>query len=769
MQQYPVPSSFPNVAKRRRAPNDVGGRDPLQGFDTVAPCTNGDRHLRVSLNGNELSTTFINPPSANPPPLILNPNAPPTGVSIPKKVYAHFENLSNNFVECSFLGNNCNSCAYKGGNHSLKGDARFYFLGDSFIPPAIGGMEDCSPVIRVGQASFSNLKEVLLAQKMHGFFPHASSVAIVCMLEHLLKVGNQVFWSQFDVFSTWLTDTFGWGVMPTLPPLPDDLSTSQLNTIQQFFKTLQCRFLGDFQGKKSDNYILWKAFSKTNNLFAKEKTQVHPPPVALNGGIILDCQGLLPTSCGNFSKEIPTEIQTAFLLDIFDSAKLAIKTDLIIPNLSSIERGLKGARARAAPGMDDPQGNTLFLYGTSILRAVVDPVSTTASNYGVNVIAKCIGGDFFKNVLPFGLPESSKPKDVLVLHFLGNNMFYKKSHFLNDKNYHMLHPNYLDDEGVNGLIDKLSNIIKDTETSFKGKIFILGPFPRFLTPCCPDPKHALPCSDVFKSPLAYCKLLNDFMSQHPGLRHGQHTTFIPFQAIFGPDIPCPFTMDMVHLSHRANSIFACSLATITKKSNFDLPNIIPGRLPSFTTWAACQLQLRSSAPSNAGPPPQASNIACPLMKPATATSSSSPAVTTPATSNSDIKNAVTTTSSSIPAATTTPTSNSEVKMAVTATSSSSLDPTTTASANTVDETKLCKSDDFDSFLQSLEDEYGHVEVMETVTTPMGDSETVPAPMDSHTPSVDSETVLQAAKQFILHKMRLLKLRNADKTAASSLE
>ena len=320
-------------------------------------------------------------------------------------------------------------------------------------------------------------------------------------------------------------------------------------------------------------------------------------------------------------------------------------------------------------------------------------------------------------------------------------MFYKKSHFLNDKNYHMLHPNYLDDEGVNGLIDKLSNIIKDTETSFKGKIFILGPFPRFLTPCCPDPKHALPCSDVFKSPLAYCKLLNDFMSQHPGLRHGQHTTFIPFQAIFGPDIPC----HMVHLSHRANSIFACSLATITKKSNFDLPNIIPGRLPSFTTWAACQLQLRSSAPSNAGPPPQASNIACPLMKPATATSSS------------------------IPAATTTPTSNSVVKMAVTATSSSSLDPTTTASANTVDETKLCKSDDFDSFLQSLEDEYGHVEVMETVTTPMGDSETVPAPMDSHTPSVDSETVLQAAKQFILHKMRLLKLRNADKTAASSLE
>ena len=59
--------------------------------------------------------------------------------------------------------------------------------------------------------------------------------------------------------------------------------------------------------------------------------------------------------------------------------------------------------------------------------------------------------------------------------------------------------------------------------------------------------------------------------------------------------------------------------------------------------------------------------------------------------------------------------------------------------------------------------------METVTTPMGDSETVPAPMDSHTPSVDSETVLQAAKQFISHKMRLLKLRNADKTAASSSE
>ena len=154
--------------------------------------------------------------------------------------------------------------------------ARFFFLGDSFIPPIIGGMEDCSPVIRVGQANFSILKEVLLAQTKYGFYPNAGSVAIICVLEHLLKVGNQVFWTQFDDFQTWMSESFGWETMPSLPPLPDNLSISQLNTVQQFFKTLQCRYLGDFQGKKSDNYILWKAFSKITTVLQKKKSKYTP-------------------------------------------------------------------------------------------------------------------------------------------------------------------------------------------------------------------------------------------------------------------------------------------------------------------------------------------------------------------------------------------------------------------------------------------------------------------------------------------------------------
>ena len=79
----------------------------------------------------------------------------------------------------------------------------------------------------------------------------------------------------------------------------------------------------------------------------------------LNSSIILDCQDVLPTSCGNFAKEIPPEICTAFLLDIFDTARVALKTEPIFPSLSSIERGLKGARARTASGVDDPQGNTI--------------------------------------------------------------------------------------------------------------------------------------------------------------------------------------------------------------------------------------------------------------------------------------------------------------------------------------------------------------------------------------------------------------------------
>ena len=549
---------------------------------------NGERQLKINLCEDELSATFFNPRSINPPPLRSNTNAPPAGISIPKRSYLHFEKVANLDIECSFLANNCNSCIYKGGSHSIKDSPRAFFLGDSFIPPAIGGMEDCSPVIRINKAGFSDLKEVLIAQKKNGFFPHPGSVAIVCMLDHLLKIGNEIFWTQFDDFSTWLKITFELKAMPTLPPLPNDLSISQLISVQQFFKTLQGRFLGDFQGEKNDCYILWKAFQSSIDSLGKNKVFVPSPPVALKGGTILNCEGEISTSCGDFSLEMPPEVCKTFLSDIFCSLKLVTSLKLVLPVPSSIERGLKGVRARAAAGLQDPLGNTLFLYGTSILKAAADPLALLVSTFGVNVISKCVGGDFFVNVAPKGFPESDKPQDTLILHFLGNNMYAKKSHFLKDQRYHMIKPNFLDDDGVNLLILKVSNILKEISTAFKGKIFILGPFPRFLSPCCHDPSHSFPKSDIFQDPLSYCSLLNSFLSMHASLQL-QNVSFVTYKDIFGSTLPSPFTYDLVHLTRKMNAIYVSKLSTLIRKEVKPPSKTLPGKNPSFITWASCQL------------------------------------------------------------------------------------------------------------------------------------------------------------------------------------
>ena len=97
---------------------------------------------------------------------------------------------------------------------------------------------------------------------------------------------------------------------------------------------------------------------------------------------------------------MPPEVCKTFLSDIFGSLKLVSSLNLTLPSLSSIDRGLGGVRARAASGAEDPLGNTLFLYGSSILKAAADPLSLQASNFGIKVVNKCMGGDFFMNVAP---------------------------------------------------------------------------------------------------------------------------------------------------------------------------------------------------------------------------------------------------------------------------------------------------------------------------------------------------------------------------------
>ena len=84
-----------------------------------------------------------------------------------------------------------------------------------------------------------------------------------------------------------------------------------------------------------------------------------------------------------------------------------------------------------------------------------------------------MGGDFFVNVAPKGYPESNKPQDTLILHFLGNNMFAKKNAFF--QRFHMVIQDFLDDEKINLLISKVSCVLRDIKL-VRGKFSFLDLF-----------------------------------------------------------------------------------------------------------------------------------------------------------------------------------------------------------------------------------------------------------------------------------------------------
>ena len=147
----------------------------------------------------------------------------------------------------------------------------------------------------------------------------------------------------------------------------------------------------------------------------------------------------------------------------------------------------------------------------------------------------------------------------------------------------MQKPNFLNDIEINFLISRVEKLLKDAKRDFEGKIFLLGPFPRFLVPCCPDPTHSFPSSEIFPNNLSYCNLFNGFLARHPALRL-ENVSFIHYEAIFGKDIPCLLTYDGVHLTWKNNSHFAKLLYKMIKRGNLKSPSVLPGNNLSFSTF-----------------------------------------------------------------------------------------------------------------------------------------------------------------------------------------
>ena len=180
------------------------------------------------------------------------------------------------------------------------------------------------------------------------------------------------------------------------------------------------------------------------------------------------------------------------------------------------------------------------------------------------------------------LPTRNHDDDVIVLSFLGNQMFKKESHRKLHGTFHYIAPKLLDDQGVNDLVAKIGSIVQKIRKVFDGRVVLIGPIPRLLENCCTNKAHHFSDNPLFNTTLQYAFLLNKFLAVHHGMNLNNFD-FITYDTIFGNIFNELDLVDGVHLTADKNAEFANFIAGVTtlqvKRPKYTFnPN------PSFLTW-----------------------------------------------------------------------------------------------------------------------------------------------------------------------------------------
>ena len=531
----------------------------------------------------------------------------------PEEVPRFFERLADVYATSTFLANQCSSCLSLNSDHDIS-EKKVYILGDQFIPWRVGEGGDCVPTIRVQNADFQQLKNVLFAQKKSGFEPPQGSVFAVGLLTHLARIGNAAFWDHFLDFSGWCQRHFGAVAWPFIPPFPRSISANCLVTLHQFLVEMQGRYMGCTLGKRDPIYSLWKPLDFTSNENGIAKVKIVAPNVCMKssgGEKILICpENGLPGFEDDFSKGIPKQLETKFFGELLKTiaANVPASLAIVVPKSSALE---EGARREAAPPAPEKAASglpTVFLIGNSIAKRVAGPLRNLAKGK-VNVELT------YRKESPWEgprliVPKAKGEKDVLLLMFLGNEIFLKKEHFFSNGRCHLEAPAYHNDGTAAALVDNLCRTLTTVQSTYKGAIKILGPLPRHLTKCCKNPSHALAKSAVFLSTLHYIELWNNFLAVHPKLRVFKNTEVIPFPLVFGDVFHNGWLLDGVHLDEIPNHKLASFIGTLSGR-DVGMPDPLPAGVESFTTWAAMQPKPRSVSGGSGGKTAAAVNNTAP--------------------------------------------------------------------------------------------------------------------------------------------------------------
>ena len=171
---------------------------------------------------------LASPKLSNDPRIKLLPIVNPSNLSNDQV----FNKLKDKSYSSTHKGNFCTTCKTGGRGHSIGGQ-NLFLMGDSFLPPCVGGVGDCIPTTRVENGNFQDLQVLLAGQKSLGFNPPRGSLFVVSLTHHLCIVGAATYWEQMDAFIKWATLEFGATIMPLVMPFPITTSETYLLNIHQ--------------------------------------------------------------------------------------------------------------------------------------------------------------------------------------------------------------------------------------------------------------------------------------------------------------------------------------------------------------------------------------------------------------------------------------------------------------------------------------------------------------------------------------------------------
>ena len=498
-----------------------------------------------------------------------------------------FKPLKNNTVTATWVGEKCGGCKLGPKGHSIS-DHNVVVVGDQFLPPNIGSQGECVPVGRIESATFEHVKLFLQAQKEAGFSPPQGSILCVSLTRYVCVVGSDLYWQEFDSFCKWIYKEFRMTSVPFFTPFPKDLSGTQLVRLHQAMSAARARYLGDFRGAVDWRYALWKPL--TDFLTKKKigKKIIPTPPVVL-GNVIVQCPPSVWLGIeGDFSETLPPPVEEEFFKDLLKHLQ-SVRPQKILFECPSEEAFIAGfdktpAKTAAADNSDVP---TVHIYGSSIMKAAVEGMEYLASKHpeDVFVMNHCQEdtNDIAIMCQSKFIPEKKHEDDCIVLLFLGNEALKHEKHKKFGGNYHYWNPKFLDDQGVNEMIQKASTLISNIQKKFQGPVYLLGPMPRLIVPCCKSSTHAVKQSPIFQSNLQYFFLLNKFLCVHPAFS-GKKVDFIPYDKIFGVNFCKDDLSDGVHLAPAAN-IKLCEFIVNLPLWKTKKAKALLNPQPSFFTWA----------------------------------------------------------------------------------------------------------------------------------------------------------------------------------------